>query len=245
MGNDLHLKCQVETRRFLWIIGLVLASVLVIQYFELPCSDKLLSLLSSGKSYFNFSVANNTTNIINSPSISKSGNATISPVTFSPENATSMSRTAEPEMIIGGIGIAPESSRDVSYRFDEISPSDSSMWGDNSRINSNSTSLDVSSAPLISPSNSVSWLDASSAPLISPSQSVEASSPPTIAGDEKLKKNENVSSDTQVNNSPPPPPPCPQEMPKSQVASVVTISDMNDMLLRSRVSSSSKVCIYS
>ncbi|KAK4383107.1 putative glycosyltransferase [Sesamum angolense] len=53
MGNDFNLKCQVETRRVLWLIALVLASVLIIQYFELPYRDSMLSLLSSGKSFFN------------------------------------------------------------------------------------------------------------------------------------------------------------------------------------------------
>ncbi|KAL0297268.1 UNVERIFIED_CONTAM: hypothetical protein Sradi_6778900 [Sesamum radiatum] len=50
MGNDFNLKCQVETRRVLWLIALVLASVLIIQYSELPYRDSMLSLLSSGKS---------------------------------------------------------------------------------------------------------------------------------------------------------------------------------------------------
>ncbi|KAL2455649.1 Exostosin family protein [Abeliophyllum distichum] len=43
---------QVETRRILWLTGLVIASVLIIQYFELPYRNTMSFLFSSGKASF-------------------------------------------------------------------------------------------------------------------------------------------------------------------------------------------------
>ncbi|KAI3454087.1 hypothetical protein Pfo_010750 [Paulownia fortunei] len=131
MGNDFHLKCQVETKKVVWLIGLVLASVLIIQYFELPYRDSMLSLLSSGKAYFNFSDANGgadrdigykgkQTYLRNysSPSMPKSEEGSFSAENFVPENTMEMNHTAEVETIDRSISIAPEKASET-----EIAPS--------------------------------------------------------------------------------------------------------------------------
>ncbi|CAK9144522.1 unnamed protein product [Ilex paraguariensis] len=47
MGHDLRYTCQMETRRLLWLVGVVFAIVLTIQYFELP--NVFSSLFSAGE----------------------------------------------------------------------------------------------------------------------------------------------------------------------------------------------------
>lgn len=51
-----HRKCEisVENRKFLWFIGLVLASVLLLQYFELPYGRVMSNFFSAGKNYSQF-----------------------------------------------------------------------------------------------------------------------------------------------------------------------------------------------
>ncbi|KAL0327541.1 UNVERIFIED_CONTAM: putative glycosyltransferase [Sesamum angustifolium] len=94
MGNDFNLKCQVETRRVLWLIALVLASILIIQYFELPYRDSMLSLLSSGKSFFNTnSRADRDTMFKEKQSIPRSRDENVT--NFVLEDAAKMNHSAE------------------------------------------------------------------------------------------------------------------------------------------------------
>lgn len=49
MSQKLLTLCQVETRRLIWIIGLLFALILVFQYLELPYGSFLPSLIPAGK----------------------------------------------------------------------------------------------------------------------------------------------------------------------------------------------------
>lgn len=49
MVQKLFTLCQAETRRFLWIMGLLFALVIMFQYFELPYGTGLSSLFSAAK----------------------------------------------------------------------------------------------------------------------------------------------------------------------------------------------------
>ncbi|KAM6559536.1 hypothetical protein CsatA_028775 [Cannabis sativa] len=49
MGQKLFTKCQAETRRLIWIIGVMFSLVLIFQYFELPYGIFIPSLFPSVK----------------------------------------------------------------------------------------------------------------------------------------------------------------------------------------------------
>lgn len=49
MGMELLSVCQVETRRVLWIVGMIFALVLVVQRLEHPYGNLLSSILSAAK----------------------------------------------------------------------------------------------------------------------------------------------------------------------------------------------------
>uniref|UniRef100_A0A5B7BUN7 Exostosin GT47 domain-containing protein n=1 Tax=Davidia involucrata TaxID=16924 RepID=A0A5B7BUN7_DAVIN len=49
MGHESRYLCKVETRRLLWLMGMVLAAVLVVHYFELPYVHVISSLFSASK----------------------------------------------------------------------------------------------------------------------------------------------------------------------------------------------------
>ncbi|KAL2236052.1 probable glycosyltransferase At5g11130 [Sesamum indicum] len=317
MGNDFNLKCQVETRRVLWLIALVLASVLIIQYFELPYRDSMLSLLSSGKSFFDAnSRADRDAMFKEKQLIPRSRDENVT--NFVLENAAKMNPSAEmandvPRPVAE---ISPPLSYTVedegaaspsSLRFPpapdsgvkhmiwtrnagaDISPSPSFaenitvlVWGENARIAPSPMNLDALLAPVISPSSDAKYKfspqnvaadispsasfgdndtvlvlneNVALVPVISPSQSVSngnvdiglgatvvAYSPQTIGNENGTTwKPSPTEEHSSVANSPPPPP---KEMPGRPLASVVSISEMNDMLIRSRVSSFMKSPVW-
>lgn len=49
MGHELLYACQGETRRLLWLMGIMFAVIVAFQYLELPYNNVLSSVFSSGK----------------------------------------------------------------------------------------------------------------------------------------------------------------------------------------------------
>lgn len=49
MGQQLYSLCQVETKKLLWVMGMLFGVIIVFQYFELPYGSALSSLFSAGK----------------------------------------------------------------------------------------------------------------------------------------------------------------------------------------------------
>ncbi|KAM3688723.1 hypothetical protein ACJW31_10G172500 [Castanea mollissima] len=49
MGQQLYSLCQVETKKLLWVMGMLFGVIIVFQYFELPYGSALFSLFSAGK----------------------------------------------------------------------------------------------------------------------------------------------------------------------------------------------------
>ncbi|KAG8381855.1 hypothetical protein BUALT_Bualt05G0016100 [Buddleja alternifolia] len=284
MGYDFHRKCNVETRKVLWLIGLVLVSVVMIQYFELPYRDNFLSLLSYGKSYLRFSDANGDREFLGSQSDFKNSSSpkpvdrNIPGEDLMPENASKMNHTAEEETIERSISIAPEMASDIQFRVSaengvDISPSPMSLAyppvnvardispsvgsreetslmfsGEISRIAPSPTSLDVLLAPMVSPSQSISHVDigiALGVPMVasSPPNTINKNETSRDSRNSNTMKNDRAPSNehSSVTNSLPPPT---KEMPQSPVKSFVSISEMNDMLLRSRISSFSKIPLW-
>lgn len=200
MGYGFPYTCRLETRKIVLLIGLILVSVLVIQHFELPHRNSLLSLLSTGKSVLIFYDTNGGDN----------GDSGLKE-NFMPESTLEMYHNATIETIGKSIGLAPERAIDTLDSVSDISPSvtyreDSDALGNSKNV--------------VSPPESV--LVESYSPLSS-----------------TMNKNEaNISQgsrDSAINNSPPL-----KEMPDKTVASVLSISQMYEMLLNSRVSSFSK-----
>lgn len=293
MGTDFSRKCQVESRRVVWIVALVLASVLVVQYFDIPYGGRVLSLFPVGKSYFNISDANGgigyggqQSNLMNhsSPTRQKSEEGSVSKENIVPDikhtdEEDSMVRTASlvPEKSSSPSQISPssveiETAAALNEASDgnvgDVSPSISVTAATTlGEISRSPTNLSAAPAPCqlsdetynVSTSNSTTALasgedariaasrtasDVSSLAELAPSESV---SPRKINVDVEngTSRNENngalngpiaLDEHSSAINSPPP-----TEQPKSP--SVASILDMNDMLLRSRASSFSEVCI--
>ncbi|KAH6831157.1 Exostosin family protein [Perilla frutescens var. hirtella] len=138
MGTDFSRKCQVESRRVVWIVALVLGSVLIIQYFDLPYGDRVLSLFPLGKPYFNLSDANRginghtgysgqQSNLLNnsSPSMHKSEGSVSKDVLLGNRTAD-INHTDEEDSIVRAVSVVPEKASNTSERFNpsaDISPS--------------------------------------------------------------------------------------------------------------------------
>lgn len=198
MGCGFPYTRRLETRKIVLLIGLILVSVLVIQHFELPHRNSLLSLLSTGKSVLIFYDTNGGDN----------GDSGLKD-NFMTESTLEMYHNATIATIGRSIGLAPERAIDTLDSVSDISPS--VTYREDSDALGNSRNV-------VSPPESV--LVESYSPLSS-----------------TMKKNEaNISQDSAINNSPPL-----KEMPEKTVASVLSISEMYEMLLHSRVSSFSKV----
>lgn len=47
MDHEFHFICKQESKRFIWILGIIFAVLMVVQHLELPYGSDLSSLLSS------------------------------------------------------------------------------------------------------------------------------------------------------------------------------------------------------
>ncbi|KAK4422269.1 putative glycosyltransferase [Sesamum alatum] len=188
MGNDFNLKFQVETRRVLWLIGLVLASVLIIQYFELPYRESMLSFLSSGKSFFNASSRADRDSVFKDKQSFNPRSRDENVANFVLENAADMNRSAEVGTVDRRISIAPDKANDVPWQDAGADISPASLHyppvpdsGVKNTVSTGNAEADVSPSPsfvenssvLVSDGNariaaSPMILDARLAPVIAP-----------------------------------------------------------------------------
>ncbi|KAL8504087.1 hypothetical protein ACS0TY_022716 [Phlomoides rotata] len=157
MYSDFRHTCQVETRKIMLLLGLVFASVLIIQYFEVPYKDRMLSFLSSGKTFFNVSDANRVQNLgAFSPKTSPSDVSSL-------ENTTNMDHSSDLDemMIVRSISIAPQNAitsstspyiaQSPTLSVANISPSSTVLNDSDSLIFGPTSSVVVSFAPAPSP----------------------------------------------------------------------------------------------
>lgn len=128
MGSDLNRSCQVESSKVLWVVALVLGSLLVVQHFELPYGDRVLSLLPLGRAYFNSSEANGAikhggvqSSLTNhsSPPMQGSEEGTISKENLSSGPMIDINHTDEEDTIVRTVSVEPEKASNTS----RISPS--------------------------------------------------------------------------------------------------------------------------
>lgn len=262
MGSDFSRKWHLESSRVVWIVTLVLASVLVVQFFDIPSKGRVLSLFPLGSSHFNSSGPygggvgyGQQSNLVNHslPMKQESGKASVSEENAVLEDMPDIKRTDEEDSVVRTASFVPENASTSS----EISPSAPADVSPSVSVTasvapapyeaidekfsvpiSNSSAVLVSGADgRIAPSPNVS--DVSSSTVSAPSES--ASPRVSDMGVEPgASRNESNVQPPSVNSPPPPTPPV--EQPKiSENPSVATISDMNEMLLRSRASSFSEV----
>lgn len=243
MGLDFSRKCQVDSRRIPWIVALVLASVVIVQYFDIPYGNRVLSLSPMGKPYFNTSDEsrgiNESSALLNDsrPSRQKSDEGGISSKNLS---LPDIKHTDEDDSMVRSTdGISPSS---VEFGI-AAAPNEA-----NSRVVADYRATGLSLAP--SPYESsheiynISILN-STAALIPPRKDDVDVGAPVSENDNRTSRNEEskspvspISENSSSISSPPPiqQPEIPQNHP-----SVASISDMNDMLLQSRASSFSEV----
>lgn len=217
MRYEISHICQVETRRCIWLVGLVFAVVFMVQYFELPYGDVISSIFSDG----NAKVPVNGSSLDLAPEKAKELVDNFSVHNISTNKDSSLSST-EPE--------------------EDIAPT--------SRANGNPDT--ISATPpfalpqVLPPPPLASLTDANTniqAPLASSStsnMSVDKFEPKTLDNDEELGSPKS-DGDPLSSNTSTPKGPTVTEIPDSLTDGVVTISNMNDMLLRSRATSYSSV----
>lgn len=214
MSSDFRHACQVETRKIVWLLALVLASVLIIQFFELPYRDSMLSFLSFGNPYFNISDANIQDLAAFTPINSPIPQRVDSP---SLENTTDMNHSSELEetAIVRSISIAPQNAITSTSTTPYVAPSPALV---DANITPSSIVINDSDSLILGPTSS----DASFASKLSPMAAprMVAFSPLGSANRNETRSNEKSKS---VN-------------PPSKEA-IVSISEMSDLLLQSRASS--------
>lgn len=265
MGSDFSRKWHLESSRVVWIVALVLASVLVVQFFDMPSQGRVLSLFPLGSSHFNSSGPygginggvgyGQQSNLVNHslPVKQESGEGSVSEENAVLEDMPDIKRTDEEDSMVRTASIVPEKASTSS----EISPSAPADVSPSviatasvapapyeaidekfSVPTSNSSAVLVSGAGArIAPSLTAS--DVSSSTVSAPSESASPRES-DVGVEPEASRNESNVQPPSVNSPPPPTPPV--EQPKiSENPSVATISDMNEMLLRSRASSFSEV----
>ncbi|XP_059458446.1 probable glycosyltransferase At5g03795 [Corylus avellana] len=254
MGRELLCLCRVEARRLIWLIGMMFAVILVFQYCEFPYGNLLSSLFSAGKASVggNSSFQNgdspsqsvsigNMTNLIDSNSHSTYSvherantsngrdsipkDASLSGKNGGSNHSLGLDKDSSPENLVKlnnisseNNGSAAEEAREPEQRFYQTNyttDSDFSIHKIEKDYNtSTSEHIESSDAGFASPS-----------PAVPPMNSSPHVASPPLSG---KGKNSSLNRVPKVNKG--------LELPTS---SVVSISEMGDLLLQSRASSHS------
>ncbi|KAL1557346.1 putative glycosyltransferase [Salvia divinorum] len=265
MGSDFSRKWHLESSRVAWIVALVLASVLVVQFFDIPSKGRVLSLFPLGSSHFNSSGPyggvryGQQSNLMNHslPTRQESGEGAVlkenavlgdMPDIKHTDEEDSMVRTASfvPEQTGTSSEISPPAPADVSS---SVSITASVAPAPYEAIDENSSSVLVSGADAgIAPSPTASDVSSSTESATSESASPRESDVGVETGASGNESNGASNSPVALAaqpssvNSPPPPA---EQTKISENPSVASISDMNGMLLRSRASSFSETPLWS
>lgn len=226
MSSELGRICQVETRRWLWLIGIVFAVVLMAQYVELPYGNIISSVLPDGRTQ----VSEKGSLPVNLPSYpNKSSNPAdldnlnSTRTTLSNEKTDTVKITEEKNLTQES-----DSSLVSNSALDDPSltskPEDNVVPTEENEISGDSSMSHSLASPIMSPTGvNLTTRDVmSSAPSIS-SMNNDAQ--------EKLHNTDGPGSPQSNNNSPV------KERPESQEANILSISEMNEMLKKNRASS--------
>ncbi|KAG6414567.1 hypothetical protein SASPL_121939 [Salvia splendens] len=257
MGSDFSRKWHLESSRVVWIVTLVLASVLVVQFFDIPSKGRVLSLFPLGSSHFNSSGPyggvgyGQQSNLMNHslPMKHESGKGSVSEENAELGDMPDIKRTDEEDSMVRTASFVPEKASTSS----EISPSAPADVSPSVSVTASVApapyeAIDEKFSVPISNSSAVlvSGVDARIAP--SPAAS-DVSAPSKSASPRESDIGVETGASRNESNVQPPSvnsPPPPVEQPKiSENPSVATISDMNEMLLRSRASSFSETPLWS
>ncbi|PSS01203.1 Glycosyltransferase [Actinidia chinensis var. chinensis] len=294
MGHEVRYLCQVEARRLVLLIGMVVAVVLVMRYIELPYGSVTTSIFSTvrphvsgigtfptGDSFPNPEVLDNRTssNHLKSTDTYERGglgleNGFVSEKNGSSDDSLELDADSDPEdespsgdiveanhnstvdIAITDNGLAPEKDRESAYSNspNNAAASNNSSLG-SSQEESNTFTAEKNGSIAATPSTSLLALPPiTSSPNLNTSTNTDKNSlspmisiyPNTssVAKDigktfPKDDKSEELQSDTvpSENSSSKTNVPAVKEKSKKISAAVVSISEMNDLLLESRASS--------
>ena len=232
MSSELGRICQVETRRWLWLIGLVFAFVLMAQYVELPYGNIISPVLPDGRTQVSEKSSPLPANL--SSDTSKSGNTA---------DLDDLNSTRTP---LSNVQTDTAKSNEVKNLTQE---SDSSLVS-NSALDNPSLTTKPEDTVVLTQENEIlgdiPMSPSSASPVMSQTgvnltTSAVISSGPSISpvsndAQEKVHNTDGPGTSESINNS------SVKKRPKSQEAPVLSVSEMNDMLKKIRASSSSTVC---
>ncbi|WOG81401.1 hypothetical protein DCAR_0100548 [Daucus carota subsp. sativus] len=231
MSSELGRICQVETRRWLWLIGLVFAFVLMAQYVELPYGNIISSVLPDGRTQVSEKSSPLPANL--SSDTSKSGNTA---------DLDNLNSTRTP---LSNVQTDTAKSNEVKNLTQE---SDSSLVSNSASDNPSLTTKPEDNVVLTQENEilgDIPMSPSSASPVMSPTgvnltTSAVISSGPSISpvsneAQEKVHNTDGPGTSESINNS------SVKKRPKSQEVPVLSVSEMNDMLKKIRASSSSTV----
>ncbi|KAK1372516.1 hypothetical protein POM88_028709 [Heracleum sosnowskyi] len=228
MSSELGRICQVETRRWVWLIAIVFALILMAQYVELPYGNIISSVLPDGRTQVSANGSSLPGIVSSYPN--KSSNLTELD-NLNSTRTTSIEKT-DTSKITEEKNLAQESDPSLISSSTSDNPLLTSKPEDNVvPTQENGISGDSSMPPsFASPVMSATGVNLTTRDVIS---SVPSVSSMNNDAREKLHNEDGPGTPQSNNNS------SVKERPKSKEATVLSISEMNDMLKKNRTSSHS------
>lgn len=232
MSSELARKCQVETRRWIWLIAVLFAIVIMAQYVELPYGNIVSYVLPDGR----------TQALLSGGSL--------------PDNLSGHHNHADNLTVRGNLNYTSTASDNEKTETATISAG--KIFTQESNFTSESNSALKNSSMTRKPKNNIvptqengvpgesSKSPSFASPLMSPTGVNLSTNNPVVSNDPRIKSVNNATQDRlpktdrlgtpQSANSPPV-----KKKPKSSQATILSISDMKDLLHKNRASSYSMV----
>lgn len=232
MSSELGRKCQVETRRWIWLIAVLFAIVIMAQYAELPYGNTVSYVLPDGRTQ---ALSNGSSPPANLSSYHNNADNLTVLGNLNYTSTTSDNAKTETAKIFGGKNLTQEGNF---------------TSGSNSALNNTSLTSKPKDSIVPTQENGVPGDSSKSpsfaSPLMSPIGVNLSTNNPVVSNDPRIKSVNNDTQDRldktdelgtqQSNNSPPV-----KKKPKSSQAAILSISDMKDLLHKNRASSYSMV----
>ncbi|KAL7187632.1 hypothetical protein ACSBR1_037653 [Camellia fascicularis] len=221
MGHELRYLCPVEARRLVWLIGMMFAVVLIVQHFEFPYNSVLVSIYSFRKPQ-----------VLGNGTFS-TGNSSANPKIFGNMKSFNGSNSTETDTSHSVVNMTKNDSIELSHNSTvDIAITDNSSFGIVTPATPSIALSPIISLPNLDTQTNVDTNSQSPMMSVYPNtSSVEKDIGNTLPKDEKSGELQidNSSSKTIV--------PAVNEMSERPTTTVVSISEMNDLLLQSRASS--------
>lgn len=188
MGYEISHICQVETRRCIWLVGVVFTMVLMVQYLELPYGNVISSVFSDGKAQVPVSDS--------SPSsdLSHKTNNLNSTGTISANEMANKTKISE-EKDIAWENDSVSGKNEALDEFSELDPEDDptrEASSENVELNHNSTVEMIKRNDGLAPDKAIEFVDSFAADNITTDSNSSLSNNPE----------ENIAATSQVNGNP-------------------------------------------